>query len=252
MMVAGQAEEEARRRLLCSAGDPPLARRLAAILRTLAEAASVGAREGRARLALELLAVDPPLPGSATAGPTAAATVAPPRAATATASRPAPRPEPAQAPAPATPPVTDPVEAEPQAVEVAEPPPATATGAIELAEVRERWAEVVQRAAPAIKPLLTECRPVAVNGARMTLAFPEERSFMRQKVAAKSAAIEQLLGTVLGGSWAVECVTGNVELEPLTMAQALAPDPGDPAATAILALVSQITGGEEIEAPEVH
>ena len=75
---------------------------------------------------------------------------------------------------------------------------------------------------------------------------------MRQKVAAKSAAIEQLLGTVLGGSWAVECVTGNVELEPLTMAQALAPDPGDPAATAILDLVIQITGGEEIEAPEVH
>ena len=242
--VAGQAEEEARRRLLRSAGDPPLARRLASILRTLAEAASVGAREGRARLALELLAVDPPLPGSATAG-------APPHAVAAAAPRPAPRPAPAQPPSLATPPPV-PVEAEPRVVEAAEPPPATATGAIELAEVRERWAEVVQRAAPAIKPLLTECRPVAVSGARMTLAFPEERSFMRQKVAAKSAAIEQLLGTVLGSSWAVECVTGNVELEPLTMAQALAPDPGDPAATAILDLVIQITGGEEIEAPEVH
>ena len=242
--VAGQAEEEARRRLLRSAGDPPLARRLASILRTLAEAASVGAREGRARLALELLAVDPPLPGSATAA-------APPHAVAAAAPRPAPRPAPAQPPSLATPPPV-PVEAEPRVVEAAEPPPATATGAIELAEVRERWAEVVQRAAPAIKPLLTECRPVAVNGARMTLAFPEERSFMRQKVAAKSGAIEQLLGTVLGGSWAVECVTGNVELEPLTMAQALAPDPGDPAATAILDLVIQITGGEEIEAPEVH
>ncbi len=249
--VAGQAEEEARRRLLRSAGDPPLARRLASILRTLAEAASVGAREGRARLALELLAVDPPLPDPATAA-------APPHAVAVTAPRPAPSPATPRPPVPveAEPQVVEAepqvAEAEPQVAEVPEPPPATAGGAIDLAEVRERWAEVVQRAAPAIKPLLTECRPVAVNGARMTLAFPEERSFMRQKVAAKSAAIEQLLGTVLGGSWAVECVTGNVDLEPLTMAQALAPDPGDPAATAILDLVIQITGGEEIEAPEVH
>ncbi|MDH4334392.1 MAG: DNA polymerase III subunit gamma/tau [Chloroflexota bacterium] len=239
--VAGQAEEEARRRLLRSAGDPPLARRLASILRILAEAASVGAREGRARLALELLAVDPPLPGSTTAA-------APPHAFVATAP-PSPVAPPRTAPLEAGPQVP---EAEPQVAQVAEPPPETAGGAVDVAQVRERWAEVIQRAAPAIKPLLTECRPVAVNGARMTLAFPEERGFMRQKVAAKSAAIEHLLGAVLGGSWAVECVTGNVELEPLTMAQALAADPGDPGAAAILDLVIQITGGEEIEAPEVH
>ncbi|MGH2456214.1 MAG: DNA polymerase III subunit gamma/tau, partial [Candidatus Limnocylindria bacterium] len=42
--VAAQAEGEARRRLLASAGDPPVARRLAAILRTVAEAAGAGAR----------------------------------------------------------------------------------------------------------------------------------------------------------------------------------------------------------------
>ena len=58
--VAAQAEAEARRRLLRSASDPLLARRLAGMLRTLAEAATVGAREGRARLALELLAVEAP------------------------------------------------------------------------------------------------------------------------------------------------------------------------------------------------
>src|SRR6266508_2477144 len=56
--VASQAEEEARRRLLASAGDPPRARRLAIILRTVAEAAGVGTREGRARLLLELLSVE--------------------------------------------------------------------------------------------------------------------------------------------------------------------------------------------------
>ncbi|HEX2883150.1 MAG TPA: DNA polymerase III subunit gamma/tau, partial [Candidatus Limnocylindria bacterium] len=56
--VAGQAEDEARARLLTSASDPAAARRLAPILRTLAEAAGAGAREGRSRLLLELLAVE--------------------------------------------------------------------------------------------------------------------------------------------------------------------------------------------------
>ena len=56
--VASQAEGETRRRLLASAADPVAARRLAPILRTLAEAAGAGAREGRSRLMLELLAVD--------------------------------------------------------------------------------------------------------------------------------------------------------------------------------------------------
>ena len=56
--VASQAEGEARQLLLLSAADPPAARRLATILRTLAKAAGEEAREGRARLAMELLAVD--------------------------------------------------------------------------------------------------------------------------------------------------------------------------------------------------
>ena len=60
--VASQIESEARHRLLSAAGDPPLAWRLATILRTVAEAAGAGAREGRSRLMLELLAVEPPLP----------------------------------------------------------------------------------------------------------------------------------------------------------------------------------------------
>ena len=71
--VAAQAEEEARRRLLASAADPNAARRLAVILRTLAEAAGVGAREGRARLWLELLSVEQ----DATAAPRASVVAAP-------------------------------------------------------------------------------------------------------------------------------------------------------------------------------
>jgi hypothetical protein len=121
-----------------------------------------------------------------------------------------------------------------------------------VAGVRSRWGDVVERAAPAIKPLLRECRPIAVDGARLTLAFPEERAFMRAKAATRATAIEQLLSVVLGGSWAIECVASNVELEPLTVAQAIVADSGDADGLALLEGVLRITGGELVDAPEVR
>ncbi|MBI2775718.1 MAG: hypothetical protein HYX57_00420, partial [Chloroflexi bacterium] len=240
--VAAQAEAEARRRLLRAASDPLLSRPLAGMLRTLAEAATVGAREGRARLALELLAVVAPIGSS----PQPRASAPPTRATTPT---PVTRSAPAR-PAPAAP--VDPLPARSRA---AVPMPGPADPADRPGDVhgmRGRWGEVVERAAPAIKPLLRECRPIAVDGARLTLAFPEERSFMRAKAATRAPAIEQLLSTVLGGSWAIECVASNVELEPLTVAQAIVADPGDADGMALLEGVLRITGGELVDAPEVR
>ena len=245
--VAAQAEGEARRRLLRSASDPVLARRLAGMLRTLAEAATAGAREGRSRLALELLAVETPGPIAVVAAVAAPAPVAAPAA---------PRPVPTirlPEPAPARP---APVEiAAGAAVAPPSVPSQPANGdapPTELTGLRSRWGDVVERAAPAIKPLLRECRPIAVNGVRVTLAFPEERSFMRAKAATRAPAIEQLLSTVLGGSWAIECVASNVELEPLTVAQAVVSSPSDSEGLALLEGVLRITGGELVDAPEVR
>jgi DNA polymerase III subunit gamma/tau len=240
--VAAQAEAEARRRLLRSASDPALARRLAGMLRTLAEAATVGAREGRARLALELLAVEGNISPVATVAAVAVATPAPPR-----------QPAPAAPSAPAAPPALPAAPASaPAAAEV--PSPLVAEGGTpgDLGGLRSRWGDVVERAAPAIKPLLRECRPIAVDGVRVTLAFPEERSFMRAKAATRAPAIEQLLSTVLGGSWAIECVASNVELEPLTVAQAVVANAGDADGLALLEGVLRITGGELVETPEVR
>ena len=242
--VAAQAEGEARRRLLRSASDPALARRLAGMLRTLAEAATVGAREGRARLALELLAVEAPRPAVALSAPTPVA---------AAASAPAPEPvapvrqRSASPPVPADPPaaVVTPPSAEMHVANGDGPP-------TELGGLRARWGDVVERAAPAIKPLLRECRPIAVDGVRLTLAFPEERSFMRAKAATRAPAIEQLLSAVLGGSWAIECVASNVELEPLTVAEAIVSGPADTEGLALLEGVLRITGGELVDAPEVR
>jgi DNA polymerase-3 subunit gamma/tau len=228
--VAAQAEVEARRQLLAATDDPAAASRLASILRTLAEAAGAGAREGRARLAMELLAVESMAAGK----PAVASASAPSAALTATETQPAATPARAPKPKPAP------------------EPPVTPGMPPELAAVAGRWAEVVDRAAPAIKPLLRECRPVALDGVRLTLAFPEERRFMREKASTRSAAIEQLLAEVLTGAWAVECITSNVELEPLSVAQAVAHDPSDPDGQALLEGVLRVTGGELVDVPDVR
>ena len=253
--VAAQAEAEARRRLLAAAGDPARARRLAVILRTLAEAAGGGAREGRARLLLELLAVE------ASAAPAAAIAVteATPRSAPAPAAPRTPSPAAAAPPEPKAPRApakadTPPVAAandthEPSSV--ATPANAAAPASGDVADLRARWAEVVERASPVIKPLLKECRPVARDGARLTLAFPEGRDFMRSRISQRAGAIEALLSEMFGGSFAIECVASNLELEPLTVAQAVG-DADDPEARALLEGVLKITGGELVDAPEVR
>jgi DNA polymerase-3 subunit gamma/tau len=253
--VALQAEAEARRLLLASAADPPRARRLAVILRTLAEAGVAGAREGRARLAMELLAVEQAGPMPAPVAMAAASDPTSKPAASDPTSKPIERAGAPPAPAPK---VADEAPAPAPTPTPVTPTPVTATSVTtgerpgDVAAVRSRWAEVVERASPAIKPLLRECRPVGMDGARLTLAFPEERGFMREKARTRAEAIEQLLGAVLGGSWAIECVASNVELEPLTIQQAVAADPTDPDGQALLEGVLRITGGELVDAPEVR
>ena len=235
--VAGQAEGEARRRLLASAADPSAARRLAGILRVLAEAGATGARDGRARLLLELLSVDGAL-DAAPARPASPppAVPEPPRAEPRMSpTRPTPPGKPSSAPAPA--PIA--------AVSVPD------GEGISLAEIRSRWAEVVERATPVIKPLIRECRPFALDGVRLTLAFPEGREFMRERIVNRVGAIEALLVTVFGGRWAVEAVAASVDLEPLSVEQAIG-ESGDPAAAALTRSILDITRGTLVDAPEVR
>jgi DNA polymerase-3 subunit gamma/tau len=251
--VAAQAEGEARNRLLTSASDPAAARRLARILRTLAEAAGAGAREGRSRLLLELLAVE-----AATAGERAAMSVREPSTSRASAAPAMSRNEPPareahrEAPSRPDPTPEPPVEASPESPVPERPSPVVATGTGDVTELRGRWAEVIERASPVIKPLLKECRPIARDGARLTLAFPEGRDFMRSRIAQRASSIESLLAQMFGGSFAIECVASNLELEPLTVEQAVGNPEEDPEARALLEGVLKITGGELVDAPEVR
>ncbi|MBA3587904.1 MAG: DNA polymerase III subunit gamma/tau [Chloroflexi bacterium] len=256
--VAAQAEGEARRRLLAAASEPAAARRLATILRTVAEAAGAGAREGRARLMLELLSVEPALEGA----PKAAVAAAPlrdadrlprraPEPERAAAGRPGPRANETPATAAATPSTRRPMTEAP-VVSTAAPAPAARASASNVGDLRARWADVIANATPVIKPLLSECRPIARDGARLTLAFPEGREFMRSRIAQRAGAIEALLTDMFGGSFAIECVASNLELEPLTVREAIGAKPDDLEAQALLEGVLKITGGELVDAPEVR
>jgi hypothetical protein len=142
------------------------------------------------------------------------------------------------------------VEAHPAPV-VPSPAPIVGNGA-GVDELRASWAAVIDRASPVIKPLLKECRPIARDGARVTLAFPEGRDFMRSRIAQRAGQIEQLLTDMFGGPFAIECVASNLELEPLTVEQAVGNPEEDPEARALLDGVLKITGGELVDAPEVR
>jgi len=242
--VAAQASDEARRRLLASASRPAVAGSLARILRALAEAAGGGTREGRSRLLLELLAIES---GAAPAAARIAAPIAaPPTVATPVTEA---RADPPKAAPRAT--VTVAPQA-PMAGQVPALPLPVANGAGEVSTLRANWAAVVERATPVLKPLLRECRPIARDGARLTLAFPEGREFMRSRIAQRAGAIEALLSEVFGGSFAIECVATNLELEPLTVEQAFGGGGDDPEARSVLESVLRITGGELVDAPEVR
>jgi DNA polymerase-3 subunit gamma/tau len=241
--VAQQLEGEGRRRLLAAPTDPPLARRLATILRTASEAGTAGARDGRARLQLELLAID-------SATQPVAAVAAPAEAATST----APRPVPAVpvTPPPATQRPATPIPAMPtEKAGDSAPLPAPNGVRPTLAEVRSRWGEVVERAHPVVKPLIKECRPYELDGVRLTLAFPEGREFMRGLIAGRARSIEDLLGDMFGGAWSVEAVAASVDLEPLTVEQAISSNES-PEAAALLQRTLEITGGQLVDAPEVR
>ncbi len=108
------------------------------------------------------------------------------------------------------------------------------------------------RATPVVKPLLSESRPIAIDGARLTLAFPEGREFMRSRITARTASIEELLGTLFGGRWSLECVAASVELEPLSIEDAVGSESTDPQGRVFLETVLKLTGGELLDAGEVR
>jgi DNA polymerase-3 subunit gamma/tau len=95
-------------------------------------------------------------------------------------------------------------------------PPVSGTREAALAEVLAAWPAIVERlsAHPPTKPLIVSCRPVAVDGAIVTLGFPEEQAFLKDQAERRKPGIEAGIAAVIGRPVTVHCVVANVELPP--------------------------------------
>jgi hypothetical protein len=112
---------------------------------------------------------------------------------------------------PATPATAEPAAAKPVA---AEPGSGEPDGA--LAELLAAWPAIVEQLSthPPTKPLIVKCRPVAVDGAIVTLGFPEEQAFLKDQAERRRPGIEAGIAAVIGHPVTVRCIVANVELPP--------------------------------------
>jgi DNA polymerase-3 subunit gamma/tau len=120
--------------------------------------------------------------------------------------------------------------------------PAPAAGSA-LDQLLGAWPAIVAQlsAHPPTKPLVIACRPVAVDGAVVTLGFPEEQAFLKDAAERRRPAIEAGIAAVLGHPVTVHCVVANVELAP--------PGPAD--AAFVLAEARRIFADDIVEIGEV-
>jgi DNA polymerase-3 subunit gamma/tau len=125
-------------------------------------------------------------------------------------------------------------------------PPAVTTGAdSDLDQLLAAWPTIVAQlsAHPPTKPLIVACRPVAVDGAIVTLGFPEEQAFLKDAAERRRPAIEAGISAALGHPVSVRCIVANVELPPA------APDASD--ASFVLAEARRIFADDIVDVGEI-
>ena len=159
------------------------------------------------------LASEPPaVPARRADAPTPVPAPAESRPASPSARPPAGAPVPQGAPAmPAAP--VPPVPAAPVAAS-ASPTPTGKAHDSELDGLLAAWPAIVDRLSqhPPTKPLILKCRPVAVDGAIVTLGFPEEQAFLKEQAERRRPGIEAGIAEVIGHPVTVRCVVANIEL----------------------------------------
>jgi hypothetical protein len=108
----------------------------------------------------------------------------------------------------------------------------------DLAVLRDRWPEIVTRISkhPPTKPLISVCRPIAIEDGIVTLGFPEDQGFLRDVAERRRSVLEEGIGAVLGRPVGVRCVATNLDL--------VAPLPTDAEAAFVLAEARRIFGGD--------
>ena len=82
----------------------------------------------------------------------------------------------------------------------------------DLASLLAQWQELVASVSPATRAVIRECRPLSVDGAIVTLAFPEAKAFLRDQAERRRPDLESAVGGFLGRPVSVRCVASNVDL----------------------------------------
>ncbi len=122
---------------------------------------------------------------------------------------------------------------------------AVAPGADPLEELRRRWPDIVTHISrhPPTKPLITACRPIAVDGNIVTLGFPEDQAFLRDVAERRRGILEEGVGHYLGRVVNVRCVATNLDLVP--------PLPEDAEGARLLAEARRIFADDLVDVGEV-
>jgi DNA polymerase-3 subunit gamma/tau len=84
----------------------------------------------------------------------------------------------------------------------------------DLARLRDGWPEVVASVGPSTRAVITECRPMAVEGNIVTLGFPESKDFLKDVAERKRPELEAAFGRFFGRAVSVRSVATNLELPP--------------------------------------
>ncbi len=115
---------------------------------------------------------------------------------------------------------------------------------MDLDRILGAWSDVVAALSrqPAIKQLILACRPIAVDGAIITLGYPEEQAFLRNAAERQHVRIAAGIAEVLGRDVGVRCVVANIEV----------PAPPDTETDDLLAEARRIFGDDLVDVDEVR
>ena len=124
-------------------------------------------------------------------------------------------------PGPAEPPPAPIPEPEPERADAAPPTEQRERVAVsvgvgdDLDRLVTDWPAIVGSVRPATRAVLTECRPIAVDGNVVTLGFPEAKAFLKDHAERRRAEVEAVVGGHLGREVSVRSVATNIEVAPL-------------------------------------
>jgi hypothetical protein len=101
------------------------------------------------------------------------------------------------------------------------PTPVTVGVGDDLERLVNDWPDIVRSVRPATRAVLTECRPIAVDGNVVTLGFPEAKAFLKDHAERRREDVEAAVGSHLGREVSVRSVATNIEVAPIVAADDL-------------------------------